>query len=217
MLTKILLKKRVKANKNDVILKIFKFQKKKWADTIEHYRKLLLPFRYRKYRLVDPNKILISNFRNNFNKYKNKYKESVYLNKKIKYFYFTKTNILKLIKKIDFKTIIKTFEKCIDFILFRSKFCLSVNSARELIKKGCVYINKKKVIKKKYQLKSGDLVNLKVASKEYLLFLVKGLKWPVTNLSLVVNYKTKELVFLENKINTFKTYFSARFKTHTIN
>ena len=78
---KLLLKKRVKANKNDQVFKIFNFKKKKWSDIIEHYRKLLLPFRYRKYKLVDPSKILISNFRNNFNKYKNKYKQLLYLNK----------------------------------------------------------------------------------------------------------------------------------------
>lgn len=205
---KLLLKKRVKANKNDLVLKIFHFKKTKWADIIKHYKKLLLPFRYRKYKLVDPSKILISNFRNNFNKYKNKYKQLLYLNKQLKYFYFTKSNVLKLIKKTDFKSIIKTFEKCIDFILFRSKFCLSVNSARQVVKKGAVFINNKKVTKKKYSLKSGDLLYLKIPSEKYLLFLVKALKWPITNSSLVVNYKTKELVFLQNKTNNLKTYFS---------
>ena len=109
--------------------------------------------------------------------------------------------IIKKTKKQNNIGFLNEFEKRIDVILFRSKFCISIRNSRQLISHGKILVNGKITKNKSYRLKAGD--TLSVNPKIYMAiekniayhFILNGTIWPIPPSYLTINYKTMEVIF----------------------
>lgn len=212
-------------NYNLTNLKILKFKKKKWSNYLFLLKNNFnTKTKYKKFKIVDLNKTILNkkdkfefNFKSNFKKLFLRLKTFNIFFGKLKKSYYKKLNKI-LIKKLKFKNLnniknffIKFLEKRLDFILFISKFCLSLRSAKKIINLNLVKINKKIVKSCSYILKTGDLIKL---GYKFYSFLKKNLsysiKWPVIPNYLQINYKTMEIIYLNNLMNNFfyPSYFN---------
>lgn len=211
---KFTLRKITNYNKLILFSKLFNLKKQKWLNLLIKLKTQLKPSKFYKYKLLDHNKILIFFFSNKFNTYKNIYKETFIYFKNLKLFYFNK-KINKFFKQIlKTKLFIENFETCIDFVLFRAKFCSSVFAARFFVLNGFIYINNNKIATKSYNLKSGDCLTYKIKSNKFNIFLINSLKYPIPYKNLIINYKTKQILFLKNfKTTHLKNYFAFYLKS----
>ena len=134
--------------------RFLEFKSKKWEKPIDFYKKKLKW--YNKYKPKDQSRYLVSKYPS---KYHNAYKKSFrntlnssrifrllygnlskkFLKKKIKEMFAQKTNSTKTFKML----FLKFFEQRLDTILYRSKFCISLRNARQLIVHGKVFVNQK--------------------------------------------------------------------------
>lgn len=183
--------------------KIFKFKKKKWEKFINHFKKKS-KF-YRKYKLKDQNIFTISKFPIKVLSYKKRYKNNLIAIKRIAFFYggLTRKKIKKTILNTKLKNnnedFLKKFEKRIDTILFRSKFCTSIRDARQLISHKKILINKKIVKNNSYYLKQGDFINVspkayKIIENNIVKNFINSNIWPLPPKYLTINYKTMEIL-----------------------
>jgi small subunit ribosomal protein S4 len=92
-----------------------------------------------------------------------------------------------------------SLETRLDSILYRSYFVSSINSARQLIVHGNVFVNNKKITKSNFLLKRGDLIqiskNVESAVKKNIL---KSNFWPLPPIHLEINFKILSIYFVEN-------------------
>ena len=200
--------------------KILKLKKKKWNFFIFFLKRSMSKTKYKRFQILDQSIILL-NKKNKFElNYKQNYKKKFVYFKilniffgqfKTKYFKNLKSKIKKMLKakfvKNFYILLIKKLQNRLDFILWQSKFCLSLKTARQLIFHGKVRVNKKIVVNKTFNLKSGDLIslNLKKVKKlnyKYLNFSV----WPLYPNFLVINYKTMQIIFLSNTVSNLLLY-----------
>ena len=100
-------------------------------------------------------------------------------------------------KKNNYKlNFLKLFEKRLDVILYRARFCYSLRNAQQFIVHGKVFVNNKIVKSKSYLLKSGDLISLDLKYFELIEFnLSKSKTWPIPPKHLTINYKTMQIIF----------------------
>lgn len=211
-------------------LKVLKFKKKKWQEFIYHLKTQLKTTKYKKYKIFDQNKILI-NKKNKFEiMYKTRYFKKLFVFSKIfnvffgklarNYYKNLKKNVKTLLKKQKVKDIklfiTQILESRLDNVLYRSKFCSSIRSARQYIAHGHIFVNKKPIKNKSFLLKSGDLINLNVLLfKKYKLNLVYASPWPLSPINLIINYKTMEILFLGNFLKEKSVfYYPFYFRLH---
>ena len=205
------LKKIVKFSLNFIYNKILRFNKIKWDLVKFNLKKQLKLTKFHKYKLLDHQKVQVNFFGNKHNSYKNKFKELLFFYKKFNFFYFNKN----LKKSIENKFIIKIFENNLDYILFCSKFCFSIKIARNYISSNYVYVNNNKINSKFLKLKAGDFIKFKLKPvSKFQKILVNSIKWPIPTKTLLINYKIKEIIFLNNlKTNNLKTFFPIHLKS----
>ena len=206
--------------------KVLQFKKKKWENFLYFLKSQFKNSKYSKYRVIDQDKFVINKKDRLELNYKNSYFKKVFIFSKIFNLFFggfSKNYYGKLKKKLRNKNIIKNLKKNImiilesrlDNVLFKSKFCSTIRSARHYISYGYVNVNNKIIKNKSFILKSGDLISLdKVVFNDYKKSLVNILTWPLTPNYLIVNYKTMEIVFLGNFIR--KINFVLHLKLHKL-
>ena len=85
------------------------------------------------------------------------------------------------------------FENRVDFILFRSKFGLTIRFIRKLISNNFVFINDKTVNNKSFILRYGDFIDFSYYFKKYENNLVYCVKWPLPANNIMINYNIKKL------------------------
>ena len=202
------LKQIVKYNKNTFCNKILSFKKRKWDEYKFNYKNFIILSRYKRYKILDHLKILLYFFGNKSNSYIYKYKNFFDFYRKLKHLYAVK-KFTKLIYKQSF--IVKFFETNVDFVILKSKFCFSIKLARQYIKSNKILINSKRFVKKQWFLKPGDILKFLCEPNVYKNLLLLSQKWPVSKY--VLNYSTKELVFLNNlSLSNFGGFFPLHFK-----
>lgn len=206
---KFFLKQIIKHNKNTFCNKILSFKKQKWNEYKLNYKNFIIPSRYKRYKILDNFKILLHFFGNKHNSYIYKYKNFFDFYRKLKHLYAVK-KFTKLIYKQKF--IVKFFETSIDFVILKSKFCFSIKLARQYVKSSKILVNNKQFVKKQWFLKTGDILKLLCESNIYKNLLLLSQKWPVPKY--VLNYSTKELIFLNNlSLSNFSGFFPLYFKS----
>jgi ribosomal protein S4 len=183
--------------------KLLQFKKKKWEKLIQNYKRKLK--RYKKFKPKDQTQYLVSRYPNRGSSYKKRYKNNLQDTKKLRLFYggLSKKHIKKLIKKTinkKYKRInplfLKLFENRLDTILYRSKFSLSIKSARQLILHGKVFVNNKIIKIKSYQLKPGDLITINFKCYPLIETNIRDCEpWPIPPKHLTINYKNMQIIF----------------------
>jgi ribosomal protein S4 len=201
--------------------KLLKFKKKKWATSINFYKKKLK--RYKKFKPNDQTRYLVSKFPSRGNSYRKRFRNALSTSKRFKLFYgnlskkYIKKNIKKTMKKklnkknINFFiTFLEQFEQRLDTVLYRSKFSISLRNARQIIVHGKVLVNNKPIKIPSYILKQGDLISI---NPKFYKLIEKNIKnsniWPIPPKYLSINYKTMEIIINENaKQTNFSTNFT---------
>jgi len=105
---------------------------------------------------------------------------------------------LKPCKQDDSELFLNSLETRLATILFRSHFVSSINTARQLIIYGNIYVNNKKIYSPNFLLKSGDLVQ--VSKKVYPIIkknIIKSNLWPLVPLHLEINFKILSVYFVK--------------------
>ena len=178
--------------------KLFKFKRQKWEKLQSHYER---KFRwYNRYKAQDLTRFEARRFPSRGTSISKVYRDALHVSRKIRLVYgnLTKKQEKKYLnQKNRSLQILDVYESRLDAVLYRSKFCRSVRSARQLIANGVALVNKKKVSSPSYELKKGDLISI---TKSYKHIINKNCSkmpsWPVPQKTSFINYKTQEIVFL---------------------
>lgn len=183
--------------------KLLQFKKKKWEKLIQNYKKKFK--RYKKFKPKDQTQYLVSRYPNRGSSYKKRYRNTLQEAKKLRLFYggISKKYIKKLIRKTinkKYKKInplfIELFESRLDTTLYRSKFCLSIKNARQLILHGKVTVNNKIINIKSYRLRAGDLISINFKCYPLIERSIRECKiWPIPPKHLTINYKSIQIIF----------------------
>jgi ribosomal protein S4 len=189
--------------------KILKFKKKKWENFIKFYKKKSKP--YKKFKSSDHYKYFLTRYGTKGTGYKKRFRDKLNISKSLRLMYggliksfFKKKLKLATKKKIkfDYKTMfLKMFESQLNTVLYRSKFCTTVKEASQMILHGKVYVNNKQIKNKSYLLNYGDLIHLdrKYLNMSKIIKLVEyQITWPIPPKYLLINYKTMQILFLNN-------------------
>ena len=92
--------------------------------------------------------------------------------------------------------LLESFEKRLDTVLYRSKFCFSIRNAQQLIVHGNVYVNAKKIKTKSYKLKFGDLITINPIYYKLIEENIRQVQiWPIPPKHLHINYKTLQIIY----------------------
>lgn len=193
---KILLKKIIKYKKLYISRKLLNFKKLKWKIIIESVKQFYIVSKYKQYKIIDNFKINLTFFVSKINFYKNLYQNNFFYLNQIKYLYFFNNKYKQILLKN--KIIIQNFENSISFILYKCKFFISVNAVLHHIKNNNIFINN--ILLKNYLfiIKTGDAIKINLKIIKYKYFLINVLKWPICFFNIVVNYKIKELICINN-------------------
>lgn len=194
--------------------KLLNFKKKKWKNTLQFYKRKIKPYKnYLKFKPLDQIKYCITRYPNRGTEYKKRFRDKLNSGRSLRLLYggLTHKKLKNLIKKIPKNNniinsqlrLLKLFETRLDTILFRAKFSDSLRSAGQLIDHGKVYVNNYKIQSKSYQIKTGDLISLNpTSSKLYKKSIARSLKWPLPPKHLLINFKTMQIIFLNNITRT---------------
>ena len=104
--------------------------------------------------------------------------------------------------------LLKLFEKRLDVVLYRAKFCHSLRNAQQLIVHGKVSVNSKIVRSKSFVLEAGDLISIDFKHTELIQSNIRESEmWPIPPKHLLINYKTMQIIFGDvNHTNSFLLY-----------
>lgn len=196
--------------------KILNFKKQKWEKFIFHFKNRIKP--YRKYKLKDQNLYRVSKFPTKGLSYRKNFRNSLIASKRFTVFYggVLKKNLKKTIKLTkNINDFIIEFERRIDSVILRAKFCNSIRDSRQLISHGKVLVNTKRIKNSSYKLKTGDIISIvpkahKIVEKNLVNHFFNTTIWPLPPKYLIINYKTMEIIFgqIQNNLNTTFTNFS---------
>ena len=181
--------------------KVLNLKKNKWIKFIKFYQQKLKW--YKKFKPQNLNLYLVSKYSNRHSSYQRRFKNTHQAYKNLNFFYgIIKKNIIKkLITQIKKTKNINTeflefFEKQLDVVLYRAKFCHSIKSARQLIKHKKIFVNGKVVTNKTYTLKIGDLIGIDLKYNELIKSNIRQSNlWPIPPKHLLINYKTFQIIF----------------------
>lgn len=201
--------------------KLLNFKSKKWEKLINFYRNKLK--KYKKFKTQDQTRHIVSKYPFKNISYKKNFKKTLNTSRSFRLFYgnLSKKFVKKKIKYLFTKKkknnnfnllFLKLFEQRLDTILYRSKFCISLRNARQLIVHEKVFVNKQIIKTPSYVLKPGDLISI---NPKYYKLIENNLKqtqiWPIPPKYLSINYKTIEILF-NGTIES--TNFSTNFMFH---
>ena len=192
--------------------KVLKFKKKKWKSFLIFYSNKLK--NYKKFKPLDHSKYFVTKYGTRGVSYNKRFRDTLHAGKRLRLFYgnllkkyFKKKVKLTLnqkrsILKVE-NTFLHFFESRLDTVLYRAKFAPTVRSARQLILHGKVYVNQIQVKSKAYNLKKGDIVSLSLDCLNlYENYIIESIKWPIPPKHLLINYKTLQILFIENLKST---------------
>lgn len=203
--------------------KLFNFKKKKWS-TFLFFLKKQKRFGKKPYTHYNYS---ISKFTSKGNSFQRKFRNDLISRKKFNYFYggLLRKNLKKQMTKIfcsnekrDFKKVgLEFFESRLNSVLYRSHFCFSMRNASQLINHGHVSVNKITVKNKFYQLKQGDLIEIKPKSEKLIKNNLKQSDfWPIPPKYLIINYNTMQIIFGDIKNFDFSTYFPFKLDMNSV-
>lgn len=200
--------------------KLLNFKSKKWEKLISYYQNKLK--KYKKFKPQDQTRYIVSKYPFKNISYKKKFKNVLNTSRNFRLFYgslskkFLKKKIKQLFSQKKNNNLnllfLKLFEQRLDTILYRSKFCISLRNARQLIVHEKVFVNKQLIKTPSYMLKPGDLISI---NPKYSKLIENNIKqtqiWPIPPKYLSINYKTLEILFNKTIENT---NFSTNFMFH---
>jgi small subunit ribosomal protein S4 len=186
--------------------KILNFKKQKWNKFISYIK--YKSKRYKKFKPYNQTQYLVSRYPDKWTSYKKgSYRNIVQTYKKFKLLYgnFNKKKLKNFIKKIlqtknkngNLKlNFLNLFEKRLDTVLYKSKFSISIRTARQLISHGKIFVNYKQINSQSYFLKSGDLITV---NPKFTFLIERNIAnsniWPIPPKHLIINYKTFQIIF----------------------
>lgn len=183
--------------------KFLNFKSEKWKGFIRGSTRKQTK-RY-KYKPQDQNQYTTTKYPTRWCSYSRRYKNTKIAFKKFKLFYgqFSNVFLKKKIKKLQsrkYKKVntffLRFFEQRLDIVLYRSKFCSSIQKSKQLILHGNVFVNGQNVKTRSYNLKSGDLISI---NKECHQMIRKEFDecevWPLPPKYLSINFKTMQVLF----------------------
>ena len=181
--------------------KLLKFKKYKWKKLIfyiSRFSKNRKKFCY--YQFFDQNSYFIPKFNVYFT---NKFKYSLHAKQRFSLFYGgLSKGYLKLIIQQNFKSkfgLLSILEKRLDTLLYRSHFMLSMRSARQLISHGHVMVNGKVINRKSYVLQKGDIISFSINCHKSIEYSLGNSEiWPLPPKYLYINYKTFQIIIIED-------------------
>lgn len=192
------------------------FNRKKWLNLVS-FLNFSLVSRKKNFNVYDQFTNSLPKYSNSFNK---KFLNNLLSKQRFSLFYghLTDKTIKKLIKNSKFSTrtkkipspkiLLNLLENRLCVILYRSHFATSIRNAKLLIQHGHIKVNNKIVTFSNYLVKNGDLisVNKSASSKKVIKNnLYNSNFWPLPPKYLQINYKTFQLIIIEN-CNTFNTH-----------
>ena len=204
-----LYKKFIKARENvQHRKKLLGFKKKKWELLVKSYINKRLKW-YKRFKPNNQHQYIVTKYPNRGTSLKKNCRDTLQSMKRFRLFYgdlrkkVIKNQIHKLIKK-SFKNrniaFIELFEKRLDTVLYRAKFCPSVRNSQQLITHGKVLVNNKETKTKSYILKPGDLVSVKSKCSAMIGKNIQQVQiWPIPPKHLLINYKTMQIIFGDTK------------------
>ena len=200
--------------------KIYSFKKKKWKTFINYSLKKKKNFIF----LYDHTNY----YRFYYNTYLNKkYKFSLIAKQKLTFFFgYLTRKYLKRIRNKSFLLQKKKFKKNkkninffflefletrLDSILYRANFFSNFRISRQFISHGNVMVNSKKILSSSFNVKKGDLIQIKLNNQNLVLFnLLNSNKWPIPPSYLHINYKIFQILIIKN-INLSKILYTYPF------
>jgi small subunit ribosomal protein S4 len=211
--------------------KLLKFKKAKWKTFKNFYLKKLR--RYNKFKPLDQAKYFVTKFGTKGVSYKKRFRDTLHAGKRFRLFYgnLLKQHLKKKLKLVLKKNLYRSrslseleiillqlFESRLDTVLYRAKFTPTIRTAQQLILHGKVFVNRKLVKTKTYQLKNGDIVHLNLHCLElYENFILKAIKWSLPPKHLVINYRTLQILFLNiNHLTNPSNEFSFNLRLQKI-
>lgn len=193
--------------------KVLKFKKQKWGNFVKIYKRKLKW--YKRFRPRSQNIYLVSKYPNRYHSYSKRYKRTLQSFKNFNLFYSSlrkrviKNKIASVknekLKNIEF---LKLFEKRVDVVLYRAKFCHSLRNAQQLIVHKKVSVNNQIIKSKSFILKTGDLISINLKDSDLIQSnIAQSEIWPIPPKHLLINYKTLQIVFGDlNHTNLFLLY-----------
>lgn len=188
--------------------KLLKFKRKKWDRIVQQYKRQLR--RYKKFKPRNQNRYIVSRYPRKNTSYQKRFRNTLNATRKFRLFYgnltkkFLKKQISTLLNKKKssnlYSLFLKKFENRLDTVLYKSKFCISLRNARQLILHCKVFVNKRPIKSPSYMLKPGDLISVNPNCSH---LIEKNLKnsqiWLIPPKHLVINYKTMEIIIGNNE------------------
>jgi len=218
-------------------VKLFKFKKKKWIK-LQQYARSQLRF-FKRYKIKDHYTLKTTKYASKGNSFQKNYKKTLLERKTFNIFYgglkkkYLKKQIKNILnnkkkKSISFQTfhhqVTEFFESRLDTVLYRSKFSLSMKSARQLIRHGHILVNGMIVRTNSYILKTDDLIEVALNTKSRSLIkksIDRSNLWPIPPKHLIINYNTCQIIFMYNKnlnlLPTFDHYLNINSIISSIN
>jgi ribosomal protein S4 len=191
------LKKKIQNND-----KFMKFNKQKW----QKFQHLISKFKRK--RFYDPISYFLFNFKNFFSK---KFKYNLQNKQRLSLFYgnLRKSYLKKLVKEslkeskhINSQATVLLIEKLetrLDTILYRTHFCHSFRSAKQLISHQKIYVNNKIVKHNFHALKKGDIITLDKSITNFVASnILKSEMWPIPPKHFYINYRTLQILIIED-------------------
>lgn len=139
---------------------------------------------------------------------KKAYRESLGEVRKIRAFFgFLKIKVLKKqvskyskSKRSREKLLVNYLESRLDVVMYRMGFSSSVLESAKKIKKGFIFVNENKILKRNYQLNSGDILKVKYLKKEDTFFGNVANNQDKVPSYLEVNYRSMRGVFIRKPL-----------------
>ena len=193
--------------------KLFKFKRQKWKK-FQQYSKNQLKF-YKRFKIKDQFQLSVSRFASRGNSFQKKFRDNLYERKAFSLFYgklkkkYLKRHILASFNSQH--AVLKFFESRLDTVLYRANFSLTIESARQLILHGHIFVNGIPVRIKSYILKENDLISVGNNIKARNLIkksLDRSNFWPIPPKHLAINYRTLQILFIYTTTSNLMPVFS---------
>ena len=139
---------------------------------------------------------------------KKNFRESLNEIRKIRLFFgFIKIKVLKKIVNKYFKSkrsreklLINFLESRLDVVVYRMGFSSSILESARYIKKGFIYLNSKMILKRNYQVNSGDIINVVFKNKDKKYFYRISNNQNKIPSYIEVNYKKLKGIFIRKPL-----------------
>nr|QYC61951.1 ribosomal protein S4 [Guinardia striata] len=183
------------------------FKKKKWLNLVT-FLKVSSQRRKKNFKNFDQYSFFVSKFGNS---YKKKYLNNLLLKQRISLFYgqLADKKLKQVIKQAKFRLnksqipvtqiLIDLLECRLDTVLYRANFSKSIRESRLLIQHRHIYVNNSLMTNNSYIVQPGDIISVSnICIKNIKFNVFNSNLWPITPSNFMVNYKTFQIIFLNN-------------------